>query len=461
MKISNVRLGFATNSSSSHSIVIVPKDHKLDESYDSNNAVGEYGWEEFVLRSDIGKLQYLAVQVYYSLREQLGDEITKYVIESMFGEINIDYDLIGIDHQSQITFPVDQKTGYISLDFVKELKNYVLRNDVAILGGNDNEESPEDWKDLEKLKLFTDTTNAIRCVKSGDWWTLFNKYTGAKITLSLEDEPKELIRKRGPELVDLKITDWCPFECPFCYQESTKMGRISSLDNVRYILNALPKLGVFEVAIGGGEPTLYPYFIEVLEMANKVGLNVNFTTKVIPQKWHSDIREAVKKYVSGVAFSVANSGEINLLKEFRKETNIDVNAQFIVGAYSPYELKYLIKACNDNAIHLTLLGYKDVGLGDKYKEIQQDYLTVDLLKSAYSLSVDTAFLNKYHNLLKRANISDLLMVKKEGFSSMYIDAVEMIANVSSYSEKVPHKLAFHYDMEESLIDVWENLEYDK
>lgn len=109
MKIANIRLGFATNSSSSHSVVILPN-QRDDRVHDDNY----YGWENFVLASKEEKMKYLDAQIacHYS-------------------------DNCKIDHQSVWSFPADIRAR---VAYIKCLKALLERDDVVILGGNDNGE---------------------------------------------------------------------------------------------------------------------------------------------------------------------------------------------------------------------------------------------------------------------------------------------------------------------------------
>lgn len=46
---------------------------------------------------------------------------------------------------------------------------------------------------------------------------LFNRVDGTKIRFAVGSYTKA----KRPELVDIKITDWCDVGCTFCYQNST------------------------------------------------------------------------------------------------------------------------------------------------------------------------------------------------------------------------------------------------
>ena len=70
-----------------------------------------------------------------------------------------------------------------------------------------------------------------------------------------------------PELADISISNHCTKGCSFCYRNSTANNEFMSLEDYCYVLDAMhhPKLGgVFQVAIGGGEPLEHPRFIDII-----------------------------------------------------------------------------------------------------------------------------------------------------------------------------------------------------
>ena len=70
MKIHNVRLGFANNSSSTHSVIFfkgkkIPQDRILGDQ-------GEYGCENFMLSSQKEKARYFGTMIMTQLSESVG-----------------------------------------------------------------------------------------------------------------------------------------------------------------------------------------------------------------------------------------------------------------------------------------------------------------------------------------------------------------------------------------------------
>jgi len=113
MKVYNLRLGHATNSSSSHSIVIAPANY---ESLPGTNRMGQYGhtygWEKFILADPQSKAEYFAAQLFGSMvNEGITEQIAAASIHDWLGvdfgnEIDQKYPDISVDHQSSIHFPV-------------------------------------------------------------------------------------------------------------------------------------------------------------------------------------------------------------------------------------------------------------------------------------------------------------------------------------------------------------------
>ena len=196
------------------------------------------------------------------------------------------------------------------MEFVRDLNEFLMRNDVHILGGNDNQEDAfaeyhEDRVDWDLDRYYVD--DSPRSMKSGDWWTLYHPSSGGKVRFSFNDKAEGLVRSAGPELVDMKITDYCDAGCTFCYQDSTREGTHADYERVTRYFDYMKELGVFEVALGGGEPTLHPRFIDILKYSREVGIVPNFTTYRSPRVWGNALIDVVREYAGAFAISVSSS----------------------------------------------------------------------------------------------------------------------------------------------------------
>lgn len=223
MKLSAVRLGHANNSSSTHSILLNTTWKSNEDSCDEFS----FGWEWFHLRTRGEKARYLGALVYGTLRgEYMSSEHARIITKDLLG-VEVSEDSTGIDHQSVILLPRAHGSKYLDNDFIREFSAYILDNDnITIAGGNDNEDPSFPRPDGERL--FKDlprdgSWRGLYSRKDGVWWTLYNKNTGAKLRLSFVDDAPAYTASRTPELVDLKLTNYCGFGCSFCLAPDTKV----------------------------------------------------------------------------------------------------------------------------------------------------------------------------------------------------------------------------------------------
>jgi len=129
-------------------------------------------------------------------------------------------------------------------------------------------------------------------------------YAGGK-TLRLAINVEEPIgRLEWPEFYDVKITNACNGGCPYCYQSSVD-GEEHYADvpgKVRRLFGGMTENErPFQVAIGGGEPTMHPEFAEICRTFSELGIDPNYTTN--GTHLTDEVMAATKEYVNGVAVS--------------------------------------------------------------------------------------------------------------------------------------------------------------
>jgi len=124
-------------------------------------------------------------------------------------------------------------------------------------------------------------------------------------TLRFPIDPKrEITELEYPEFYDVKITDKCFGGCPYCYQSS-----LPSASHFRDVPGKIRrKFGSmtenqrpFQVAIGGGEPTLHPDFREICATFKELGIDPNYTTN--GTNLTDEVLDITEEYVNGVAVS--------------------------------------------------------------------------------------------------------------------------------------------------------------
>lgn len=442
MQTLNVRLGFAANSSSTHSVVL-PRKGRPQKDFD-------FGCQDFVQATAAEKTSYLAQTLYGELAFSLGEEIALAVVNDVFPEAAWDPENGCVDHQSSITVPrrVDQK---LCLQFFQELAGCLINDSKAvILGGSDFKDRDIDdenstWQWLRRLADKHSGEIVVR--KSADGvWVVFNTSTGLKWHVRFDATPvmEPPHKPEAPELVDVKITDYCTHGCAFCYQGSTADGAHAKLRDIEELIRILASAEVFEVVLGGGEPTEHPHFAAILHMIREAGMVPSFTTN--STWWYQDrtIADAVWQCCGAVAHSlngVRGVRDIALYPEAVSLLHPGARSPRLMFQYIPelcplHTLREVAKSVKDNT--LVLLGYKQLGRANKpapYRHPEMFKLLREMQakgEMSCAIGIDTKLAQDYRKELKAAKIPKELYYVDEGRLSMYVDAVQHRFGRSSY-----------------------------
>lgn len=145
-----------------------------------------------------------------------------------------------------------------------------------------------------------------------------------------------------PELADISISNRCNAGCDYCYRDSSPDGHLMSVGSYARVLDQLthPELGrVFQVALGGGEPTEHPHLGEILRLTRERGIVPNYTTNGLG--WTDETVEVTKATCGAVAVShdshrMAASGlerSLDAAKEL-SASGVGVNIHFVLSSES-------------------------------------------------------------------------------------------------------------------------------
>lgn len=451
MNILGFRRGFAANSSSDHSIILVPPG-KVKDSLSGLDGDYEYGWSNFTLASASSKHDYIAVQLFHDLLPRYGKEITSDITQSIMGAMSAE-EIGGIcegyvDHQSRWGFPREPIGDRPNRQFIREMIDFLLKDTTVILGGNDNEDRHPLRDDYPNVDAPFKEEDSFVCRKDTEfnYWTLFNKYNGNRIRMSWDTafiDPKGAM---APELVDLKITQRCDKGCPHCYQDSTKEGKHADRDQVCWILENLSRLGVFEIAMGGGEPTEHPEFPYFVDTAVRYGIVPNVTTGKLKSLATIPLESLAK--LGKIAVTVSYYSDVQEIMRYignRKELAGKMSLQYVMGVMYPYDIERLFIQASLAQLPITLLGFKRAGRGSSFKrEKYPDWVgAITKLKPQYlcpSIGIDTCLAAESGVGLRALGINPILYGTDEGRYSLYIDAVEATVDLSSYKETNKQKL---------------------
>lgn len=476
-----LRLGLATNSSSSHSLIFLSKtDYRnvQDEEVIGN----EFGWDLFTAASPRAKLDYITLMLIQGLYSYgLKDDEVKPIVQEWLGR---DFPVDGsIDHQSLMYIPSEFGGKTPNRQFFEELKDLIMSDNVVIGGGNDNDDDTHPLIKAGNQYLGMGSTTMsygkyiARKDEMQDYWTLFNPDSGAKVRVSFykpgtlsrypsdSDNPQRLgeklsvTRSATPELVDYKLTDFCSSNCDFCYMSSTINGKHAKYEDVSKTLKALADMQVFEIAYGGGEAIAHPDFLKILQRTRSLGIVPNFTTRNIA--WITKpIAKKIMKEVGAFAVSVDNVRQVIKLANSLTEADISkgkVNLHIVLGTISRKEFSRILVIAARKSIRVTLLGYKDVGRGTQFTKIDYSWWLEDIMalrqledtslkfknrksggwknRQYYmpTLSIDTVIAHDYEKELVNSGIPAWMFHTIDGAFSAYIDGVNNRMGPASYT----------------------------
>ena len=86
------------------------------------------------------------------------------------------------------------------------------------------------------------------------------------------------LRRRAPRLLQVGLLTDCNLHCGFCYRNLESPNRLDPAFLTDLLCRAAD-WGVLEVAFGGGEPLMYPGFVDLVQQLHeRTSLGVNVTT---------------------------------------------------------------------------------------------------------------------------------------------------------------------------------------
>lgn len=463
MRVLNLRLGFATNSSSSHSIIVL-RSGKEAAGLAASPAYDSYGWENFTLNDRQNKRTYMASQLGGALGyDPWGDDaaVTNARIIGEIAEL-LGYSDFGmptyVDHQSEWQFPgtfddpLKPDPG-----FVRAMAEFLDRPTTVVLGGNDNSDGhplvENDYLDRHKgpyhdrlwhYPYKEGRGGSVVCRDDGTHWVLFDRRSGAKARV-IFDEPMANARfvfppAKTPELADIKITDYCPFGCTFCYQDSTPKGKHATMPQIRKVVKHLAEAKVFEVAIGGGEPTLHPHFLEILKAFRAAGIVPNFTTRNL--KWLGPRKaKPILEAAGAFAYSTHSLADVEEFAAACKQAGVknewnhkQAVIHIVMGTVTRAEFRKMLKRAGKSGLGVTLLGWKAIGRADKTPThpYLDWWLPVTKEVGMWSIGIDTTLAAEAEAAGQLVDYPSWMYHTKDGLYSCYVDAVAQTMAPSSW-----------------------------
>jgi len=252
-------------------------------------------------------------------------------------------------------------------------------------------------------------------------------------TLRLPIDPTRPVTElEHPEFFDVKITDKCFGACPYCYQSSA--GKLDHFNNVpekiqKYFGAMTPNERPFQVAIGGGEPTLHPEFREICAAFKELGIDPNYTTN--GTNLTDEVLDITEEFVNGVAVSTHSHLPWRKGVERLASRNVYTNLHIIISdKESVHAFMDIYQAMEyQNIEHFVLLPM--IAQGRSQEEFQVWELLREYLNAIEDHS-HIAFGALFHPYLSDLDW-DISIYEPEAFSRYLVVDDEMREYPSSFS----------------------------
>lgn len=209
-----------------------------------------------------------------------------------------------------------------------------------------------------------------------------------------------------PPLVWLELTRKCNLTCPHCYIRggTPRRGELPTSTFMR-IIDELSEMGVWAIAITGGEPMLHPDFIAIVNYAHQRGLLIGIATNgtrvstyILDQIPRDGVIISVSvddlhlhKAASGVEFKVMTKA-LRTIKQLGFEANVMTNT----NKRNIASIQQIMYWAQENQVSVRSVPFSPLGRGKKHRaELENSVDDVDV--AARFWLDECAWEHQYHN----------------------------------------------------------------
>ncbi|MBE5821365.1 MAG: radical SAM protein [Clostridiales bacterium] len=199
----------------------------------------------------------------------------------------------------------------------------------------------------------------------------------------------------------------CNNNCSWCYAKNTlKNNCMMNIDKAKLAVDELQRRNVKKIVLIGGEPTIYPYFIELISYIHKKGIKVSVASN---GRMFKDIEFAQKVKEAGV-FHVDMSIKATNEEMYIKNTQVDGYQQMIEGYHNMKKVginvsaSYLITNDDKNEFNKLIEFLQKENINSILFEFVKPCLTINDKEKVIGINKMGKFVTYIYNRMKETSI---------------------------------------------------------
>ena len=196
-----------------------------------------------------------------------------------------------------------------------------------------------------------------------------------------------------PLYVYIELTDSCNLKCKFC-SVNKKNKNFISYDLLKKVLDNLKELNIMDIYYTGGEPLLHPYFDNIVDYADKLGMRQTILTNgILIDKHLESLNKMMCICISLHGTETTHNtltGEncyhkvIENISLAKKTTNVKINYTVINENQNIKEMKQVLDYAKLHNIDVSFSKYNNIGIGKENKcsiDLKEFVKTLDTLRN--------------------------------------------------------------------------------
>ncbi len=204
-----------------------------------------------------------------------------------------------------------------------------------------------------------------------------------------------------PLYVYLELNNSCNLRCKFC-SLSQKGDKNIDLKMAKKILKELKDNGIYDVYYTGGEPLLYPDFVELVNYAYELGMRQTLLTNgILLNKYRNTLKKILcvcvslhgsKQTHNKLTNSICYDKVLTNIESIKKITNVKINCTIISDNQNIEEMISVLEYGKKNNIPVSFAKYNNIGEGKEnqcYINVNEFVKNLDSLKKiGYDFSIN-------------------------------------------------------------------------